>query len=189
MTLREIVKKVLTKAKEIEGNKQVENLIIGAINKAYIEIAAKCPIVSECDYYALSKVINLPDDYLVNISLSHSSLGYLQYPFMYSIVGQSLILSNDVINSGGSLHLIYGILPTLLANDNDVPLIPVVYHNALYTYALYVVTSELAPTGMNAWRLPSLMTEYGNVISSIPPIVPAKDDVNYIHQIIDSTGW
>lgn len=164
MNLKEMTRYVLDKMNIEEGDRRTESLIRSALNDAYVELAKlDCTVLEETYYPPLFKSLDLPDDFLNEIQLSHSTFGKLSET-QYQIRGKNLLLSNDATRNG-TLTLIYGEYPKLLTDDADEPVIRKEYHRALCHYALYELTEQ-----------EQYMELYMSAIASIPPFEPFLDE-------------
>lgn len=176
MNLKQMIRYVLDKLNVEEGDRRIESLITSAINDAYVEISKlDCTIEEEVYYSPFFRSLELPDDFLVDLNVSHSKRGKLNET-QYKISGQNMIITSDLVGIPGSdtITLIYGTYPTLLSEDTDEPRLRKEYHRTLCYYALYEITEE-----------DKYMELYVSELNAIPPFEPFLDEGLEDETVID----
>lgn len=188
MNLREMYKYVLDKLNLEEGDRRNDSIIKTAINNGVIELAKYDCNISEDTIRPLSRVNELPDDFLIELSLYHNQYGLLS-DSQYKISGKSLIIPSSIIMYSSPIGLpegeeldyitlIYGTVPDKLIEDTDEPSISSKYHMGIVYYALHEMTNDS-----------SYYNLFKEIVDSVPVYESFLDDGDNTEVVKDVYGW
>ena len=186
MNYREMYRYVLDKTDKQEQDRQTDNIIHTAINAGYIDVSKHDATPNEVNISPIARVNALPEDFLIELAVYHNSYGLLDES-QYRVSGNKLLLANNVIlynkpsdfiegNNLDSIDVVYGVMPELLKEDEDIPVVNEQYHMAICYYALYEITNN-----------PNYHNLYTNIIQLIPQFELFTDDASsdeYVRDVV-----
>lgn len=175
MNFRAIYKMTLDKLGMQEGNKQTDNIVKGAINQGYMILASKdCDVTSVEFDNLLSNIIQLPEDFLSLVIVKHDKLKTLR-DNQYRIRGNKLVLGNAVPLDNCVITITYGVKPSELVENTDIPVISPKYHIGLYYYALFIYSDD-----------PKYMALFNEILSDMEDMTAFENDESYEEAVTDS---
>lgn len=158
-----------------EGNKQTDNIVKNAINQGYMLLASKDYDTVNVEYDSpYSNIIELPEDFLSLVTVKHDTYKTLRET-QYRVRGNKLILNNTLPLDDHIITITYGLKPTELKEDTDVPTINPKYHMGLYYYALFVYTDD-----------PKYMSLFNQIIEEMNNEYPFENDESYEESVTNS---
>lgn len=126
MNLKEIIDLSYNTIDEIDYDEQIEVIVKGAINEAYVELAKIDTRIGTAYVPVINRVLTLPEGCLKIIETTPS------------LDSSDKVHGNSIItDKTGVIEMIYALTPEKLKNDDDIPEINEFLHEALSLYACY----------------------------------------------------